>query len=132
MPRKTFKHSIRRAIEGCRDPIPEPPGAVEPGGDSGSLSEARKVDDVGSLKAAATTEAKPSSFRSPSAARPLQEAGCRERLAYSIQDAADLLGVNYYSVYRLIRRGKLKACRALRGKVLVPRAELLRLLSAEE
>lgn len=54
-----------------------------------------------------------------------------ERLAYSVQEAADLLGVNYFSVYRLIQRGKLKVCRALRGKLLVPRAELLRLLKTE-
>jgi excisionase family DNA binding protein len=52
----------------------------------------------------------------------------RERLAYSIHEAANLLGVDYFSVYRLIQRGKLRACRALRGKLLVPRAELLRLL----
>lgn len=51
-----------------------------------------------------------------------------ERLAYSVQEAADMLGVDYFSVYRLIQRGKLRACRALRGKLLVPRAELLRLL----
>jgi excisionase family DNA binding protein len=51
-----------------------------------------------------------------------------ERLAYSIHEAADLLGVDYFSVYRLIQRGKLRACRALRGKLLVPRSELLRLL----
>jgi hypothetical protein len=25
-----------------------------------------------------------------------------ERLAYSVQEAADLLGVNYFSVYRLV------------------------------
>jgi excisionase family DNA binding protein len=54
-----------------------------------------------------------------------------ERLAYSIQESADMLGVNYFSVYRLIQRGKLKACRALRGKLLVPRAELLKLLKTE-
>lgn len=54
-----------------------------------------------------------------------------ERLAYSVQEAADLLGVNYFSVYRLIQRGKLKACRALRGKLLVPRSELLKLLKTE-
>lgn len=54
-----------------------------------------------------------------------------ERLAYSVQEAADMLGVNYFSVYRLIQRGKLKACRALRGKLLVPRSELLKLLKAE-
>jgi len=54
-----------------------------------------------------------------------------ERLAYSVQEAADLLGVNYFSVYRLIQRGKLKVCRALRGKLLVPRSELLKLLKTE-
>lgn len=52
----------------------------------------------------------------------------RERLAYSVKEAADLLGVDYFSIYRLIQRGKLRACRALRGKLLVPRTELLRLL----
>jgi len=51
-----------------------------------------------------------------------------ERLAYSIQESAEMLGVDYFSVYRLIKRGKLHACRALRGKLLVPRTELLRLL----
>lgn len=60
---------------------------------------------------------------SPSAA-----AAETERLAYSIQESADLLGVDYFSVYCLIQRGKLRACRALRGKLLVPRTELLRLL----
>ncbi len=54
-----------------------------------------------------------------------------ERLAYSVQEAADLLGVNYFSVYRLIQRGKLKPCRALRGKLLVPRSELVKLLKTE-
>jgi len=53
-----------------------------------------------------------------------------ERLAYSVQEAADLLGIDYFSVYRLIQRRKLRACRALRGKLLVPRSELLRLLKA--
>jgi excisionase family DNA binding protein len=52
-----------------------------------------------------------------------------ERLAYSIHEAANLLGVDYFSVYRLIQRGKLRACCALRGKLLVPRSELLRLLN---
>jgi excisionase family DNA binding protein len=64
-------------------------------------------------------------------AQPAQPAPSAERLAYSIQEAADMLGVNYFSVYRLIQRGKLKPCRALRGKLLVPRTELLRLLKTE-
>ena len=54
-----------------------------------------------------------------------------ERLAYSVQEAAELLGVNYFSVYRLIQRGQLKVCRALRGKLLVPRDELLKLLKSQ-
>jgi excisionase family DNA binding protein len=58
----------------------------------------------------------------------LDQAAEQERLAYSVREAADLLGVDYFSVYRLIQRGKLRACRALRGKLLVPRTELLRLL----
>jgi len=42
-----------------------------------------------------------------------------------------MLGLHYFSVYRLIQRGKLKVCRALCGKLLVPRAELLKLLKTE-
>jgi excisionase family DNA binding protein len=60
----------------------------------------------------------------------VDQAAERERLAYSVQEAADLLGVDYFSVYRLIQRGKLRACRALRGKLLVPRTELVRLLKS--
>jgi excisionase family DNA binding protein len=54
-----------------------------------------------------------------------------ERLAYSVQEAADLLGVNYFSVYRMIVRGKLKVSRAMSRKLLVPRTELLKLLKAD-
>lgn len=42
-----------------------------------------------------------------------------------------MLGVDYFSVYRLIQRGKLKACRALRGKFLIARSELLRMLNTQ-
>ncbi len=61
----------------------------------------------------------------------LEAPAMTERLANSIQESADMLGVNYFSVYRLIQRGKLKACRALRGKLLVPRTELLKLLKTD-
>ena len=54
-----------------------------------------------------------------------------KRLAYSIAESAQLLGVHYFSVYRMIQRGKLRACRVLRGKLLVPRTELLKLLNTE-
>jgi excisionase family DNA binding protein len=55
----------------------------------------------------------------------------KERLAYTLIEVANMLGVDYLSVYRLIQRGKLKACRALRGKFLVSRTELLRMLNKE-
>ena len=54
-----------------------------------------------------------------------------ERLAYSVQEAADMLGINYYTMYRLIQRQKIKTCRVLRGKLLVPRTELIQLLQTE-
>ncbi len=54
-----------------------------------------------------------------------------ERIAYSIPEAAKMLGLNYFSVYRLVQRGKLKACRALRGKFIIPKAELFRFLESE-
>ena len=54
-----------------------------------------------------------------------------ERLAYSIAESAALLGVHYFSVYRLIQRRKLRACRVLSGKLLIPRSELLKLLTGD-
>jgi excisionase family DNA binding protein len=65
------------------------------------------------------------------ASKPEEPSAATERLAYSIEEAAAMLGVHYFSVYRLIQRGKLKPCRALRGKLLVSRSELLKLLNAE-
>ena len=54
-----------------------------------------------------------------------------ERLASSVQEAADMLGINYFTMYRLIQRQKIKTCRVLRGKLLVPRTELLQLLQTD-
>ena len=79
----------------------------------------------------ADTAAAGASLSSPTNTPKPREPEQSERLAYSVQEAADLLGVNYFSVYRLVQRGKLKVCRALRGKLLVPRTELLRLLKAD-
>lgn len=55
-----------------------------------------------------------------------------ERLAYSLKESAEMLGVDYFSVYRLVQRGKLKACRVLRGKFLITRSELIRFLNTTE
>ena len=54
-----------------------------------------------------------------------------ERIAYSIHEVADMLGVDYFSVYRLVQRGKLKVCRALQGKFPMTRGELAWLLNTE-
>ena len=72
--------------------------------------------------------ATPTTAQTTTAQPPVEK---RERLSYSIHEAAELLGVDYYSVYRLIQRKKLRACRALRGKLLIPRTELLKLLNTE-
>lgn len=50
------------------------------------------------------------------------------RLAYKVSEAAVILGVNPFTIYRLIERGKLKACSVLRHK-LIPAAELERFLA---
>ena len=54
-----------------------------------------------------------------------------ERLAYSIAEAAKLLGLHYASVYRLIQRRKLRTCRVLPGKILISRKELVKFLETE-
>jgi excisionase family DNA binding protein len=54
-----------------------------------------------------------------------------ERIAYTVHEAAQMLGVHYFSVYGLIQRKKLHVCRAFPGKLLIPRSELWRLLHLE-
>ena len=45
------------------------------------------------------------------------------RLAYTLRETAEILGISYISVYRLCQRDKLKANNALRHK-LIPRTEI--------
>jgi len=49
-------------------------------------------------------------------------------MAFSLAEAALLLGVSYTSAYRLSRRGFLKSSKALRRKV-IPKAEIERFLA---
>ena len=49
------------------------------------------------------------------------------RLAYTMQETADILGVSYITVHRLLKRGLLKSCSALRHK-LIPMTEIQRFL----
>ena len=50
------------------------------------------------------------------------------KLAFSMQESADALGVSYISVHRLLKRGLLKSSTALRRK-LIPASELARFLN---
>ena len=50
-----------------------------------------------------------------------------ERLAFSMREAANCLGVSYISMHRLVQRGLIKSSSALRTKV-IPRTELERFL----
>ncbi len=58
---------------------------------------------------------------------PLPLNGTPPRLAYSVQEAARLLGVCDKSIRRLILRGLIRPSRALRH-ILIPRDELERFL----
>lgn len=40
------------------------------------------------------------------------------RLAYTMQETADILGLSYITVHRLLKRGHLKSCSALRHKLI--------------
>jgi len=51
----------------------------------------------------------------------------QQRLAYTISETAELLGVSYHSVFRLIHTGKLRSIKII-GKHLIPVAELHRIL----
>ncbi len=51
------------------------------------------------------------------------------RLAYSMQETAQVMGISYISVHRLLKRGLLKSSSALRHK-LIPHAEIERFLKS--
>jgi excisionase family DNA binding protein len=65
--------------------------------------------------------------QAPSSSPPPAAVPDLPRLAYSVREAADLLGVSEKSIRRLIDRGLLKASRALRH-LLIPRKEIERFL----
>lgn len=51
------------------------------------------------------------------------------RLAFSLQETADMLGLSYITVYRLVQRGKLKSSGPLRTKI-IAKTEIDRFLKA--
>jgi predicted site-specific integrase-resolvase len=50
------------------------------------------------------------------------------RLAYTMQETAEILGISYISVHRLIKRGLLKKSIAVR-KIIIPATEIERFLN---
>ena len=50
------------------------------------------------------------------------------RLAYSVQEAAQVLGVSATTVYRLVKRGHLRRVKGLRH-LLIPKVELEKFVS---
>jgi excisionase family DNA binding protein len=51
------------------------------------------------------------------------------RLAFSMKETAEILGISYSSVHRLTRRGLLKSSAAFRHK-LIPKSEIERFLAS--
>jgi len=49
------------------------------------------------------------------------------RLAYTMRETAQILGVSYITVHRLLKRGKIRASDAIRNKV-IPQTEIERFL----
>jgi excisionase family DNA binding protein len=49
------------------------------------------------------------------------------RFAYSMRETAEILGVSYITVHRLLKRGKLRASNAIRNKI-IPKTEIDRFL----
>ncbi len=49
------------------------------------------------------------------------------RLAYTMRETADIIGVSYITVHRLLKRGKLRSSDAIRNKV-IPLTEIERFL----
>lgn len=58
-----------------------------------------------------------------------QDRQTSDRMAYTMRETADLLGVNYQTVYRLNKRGLLRSSGALRTK-LFAKSEIHRFLTA--
>lgn len=58
---------------------------------------------------------------------PTTTAASIPRLAYSMRETAEILGVSYITVHRLLKRGKLRASDAIRNKV-IPKTEIEKFL----
>lgn len=74
-----------------------------------------------------TGRAEASESKATSAQNPTATLAALPRLAYTMRETADIIGVSYITVHRLLKRGKLRASDALRNKV-IPKTEIERFL----
>ena len=77
----------------------------------------KRAEDSPSVQLSEPFNANKPGIKSESAVSPLP------RLAYTLRETAEILGISYISVYRLCAQNKLKSSNALRHK-LVPRTEI--------
>lgn len=54
-----------------------------------------------------------------------------QKLAYSIKEAAEALGVSYHTIWRMVSQGRLKTIPGLRIKV-IPKSEIEKLLTSAQ
>ena len=70
---------------------------------------------------------KPMPLKSKKEKAPITAADLQGRLAFKPEEAAVLLGLNQFTIYRLLNRGLLKSAGGLRHK-LIPQTEIQRYL----
>lgn len=78
-----------------------------------------RTTDTHSTGRAEASESNATATQNPTATLP--------RLAFTMKETAEILGVSYITVHRLLKRGKLRASDAIRNKV-IPRTEIEKFL----
>lgn len=91
---------------------------------------AKSTKDKNNTGRAAASESTATATQNPTATLSAQydPAGANlPRLAYTMRETGEILGVSYITVHRLLKRGKLRASDAIRNKV-IPKTEIERFL----
>ena len=79
------------------------------------------------IKTSTTGRAEASESEATATHKPTATAAVLPRLAFTMRETAEILGVSYITVHRLLKRGKLRASDAIRNKV-IPRTEIEKFL----
>ena len=74
-----------------------------------------------------TGRAEASESKATATQNPTATLAALPRLAFSMKETAEILGVSYITVHRLLKRSKLRASDAIRNKV-IPKTEIERFL----